>query len=133
MSELNVLVVDDEEAIRDVLQMVLEKAGMNVTAVSSAEQARDYLAKAVVDLILLDWMLPGISGVELTRRLKNDDGFKKLSIILLTARSEAADKTRAFEAGVDDFMTKPFSPKELITRIKSVVSNKAIRPMGSTQ
>jgi len=121
MSNLNILVVEDEEAIREMLVMALEQAGLNVTAVASAEQAQQALAENLMDLILLDWMLPGISGVELARRLKNDAGYKDLPIILLTARGEEEDKIRGLEIGADDYMTKPFSPKELIARIKAVM------------
>jgi two-component system phosphate regulon response regulator PhoB len=121
MSNLNILVVEDEEAIREMLVMALEQAGLGVIAVSSAEQAQQALAENMMDLILLDWMLPGISGIELARRLKNDSGFKELPIILLTARGEEEDKIRGLEIGADDYVTKPFSPKELIARIKAVM------------
>lgn len=121
MSSLNVLVVEDEDAIREMLMMVLEQASLQVTAVANAEQALQSLAENRVDLLILDWMLPGISGVELARRLKKDPGYKDLSIILLTARGEEEDKIRGLEIGADDYMTKPFSPKELIARIKAVM------------
>ena len=121
MSNLNILVVEDEEAIREMLVMALEQAGLNVMAVSSAELAQQALAENLMDLILLDWMLPGISGIELARRLKNDAGYKELPIILLTARGEEEDKIRGLEIGADDYITKPFSPKELIARIKAVM------------
>jgi len=121
MSSLNILVVEDEEAIREMLVMALEQTGLSVIAVSSAEQAQQALAENMVDLMLLDWMLPGISGIELARRLKNDSGYKELPIILLTARGEEEDKIRGLEIGADDYVTKPFSPKELIARIKAVM------------
>lgn len=121
MSTLNILVVEDEEAIREMLVMALEQAGLIVMAVSSAEQAQQALAENIMDLILLDWMLPGISGIEFARRLKNDAGYKELPIILLTARGEEEDKIRGLEIGADDYITKPFSPKELIARIKAVM------------
>lgn len=121
MSNLNILVVEDEEAIREMLVMALEQAGLNVMAVASAEQAQQALAENMMDLILLDWMLPGISGIELARRLKNDAGYKELPIILLTARGEEEDKIRGLEIGADDYITKPFSPKELVARIKAVM------------
>ena len=122
MTSLNILVVEDEDAIREMLVMVLEQAGLNVIAVASAEEAQHSLAdNAMPDLVLLDWMLPGISGVELARRLKKDDLFKSLPIILLTARGEEEDKVRGLEIGADDYVTKPFSPKELIARIKAVL------------
>lgn len=121
MSSLNVLVVEDENAIREMLVMVLEQASLQVSAVASAEQALQSLAENRVDLMLLDWMLPGISGVELARRLKKDPGYKDLPIILLTARGEEEDKIRGLEIGADDYVTKPFSPKELLARIKAVM------------
>lgn len=121
MSNINILVVEDEEAIREMLVMALEQAGLFVKAVPSAELAQQALAENMVDLILLDWMLPGISGIELARRLKNDAGYKDLPIIVLTARGEEEDKIRGLEIGADDYVTKPFSPKELIARIKAVM------------
>lgn len=121
MSNLNILVVEDEEGIREMLVMALEQARFNVTPVASAELALQALAENMIDLILLDWMLPGISGVELARRLKHDAGYKDLPIILLTARGEEEDKIRGLEIGADDYITKPFSPKELIARIKAVM------------
>jgi two-component system phosphate regulon response regulator PhoB len=121
MSNLNILVVEDEDAIREMLVMVLEQADFQVTAAASAEEALQSLAENRVDLLVLDWMLPGISGVELARRLKREPGFKDLPIILLTARGEEEDKIRGLEIGADDYITKPFSPKELIARIKAVM------------
>lgn len=121
MINLNILVVDDEEHIRDMLLLVLENAGMNADAVATAEETHQFLQNATVDLLILDWMLPGISGVEMTRRLKNDPRYNMLPVILLTARAEKNDRIRAFEAGVNDYITKPFSPRDLIVRIKSAV------------
>ncbi len=121
MSNLNILVVEDEDAIREMLVMVLEQADLVVNAVASAEDALKALVEHRVDLMLLDWMLPGMSGVELARRLKREPGYKDLSIILLTARGEEEDKIRGLEIGADDYVTKPFSPKELIARIKAVM------------
>lgn len=121
MSNLNILVVEDEDAIREMLIMALTQGELNVTAVASAEAALRALADQSIDLIVLDWMLPGISGVELARRLKQDATYKQLPIILLTARAEENDKIRGLEIGADDYMTKPFSPKELIARIRAVI------------
>lgn len=120
MSNLHILVVEDEDAIRELLIMALEQT-FTVSAVGSAEQAIQALAEERVDLMLLDWMLPGISGVELARRIKKDPTQKELPIILLTARGEEEDKIRGLEIGTDDYVTKPFSPKELIARIKAVL------------
>ena len=122
MNQLNLLVVEDEDAIREMLVMVLEQAGFNVISVISAEAAQMSLVdNNLPDLILLDWMLPGISGVELARRLKKDNLYQDLPVILLTARGEEEDKVRGLEIGADDYMTKPFSPRELIARIKAVL------------
>src|SRR5574343_808238 len=122
MRNLNILVVDDEEDIREMLLMVLENAGMNAMAVATAEEAQQSLAQTTVDLLVLDWMLPGISGIEMAKRLKGDSRFNALPIILLTARAEKDDRICAFEAGVNDFITKPFSPRDLIIRIKSAIN-----------
>ena len=121
MPGLNILVVDDEADIRDMLLLILENAGMHGIAAATAEDAQQLLEDTLVDLLVLDWMLPGISGVELTRRLKNDERYTSLPIILLTARVEKEDRIRAFEVGANDFITKPFSPKDLLTRIKSAI------------
>jgi two-component system phosphate regulon response regulator PhoB len=121
LPSLTILVVDDEADIRDMLLLILENAGMHGIAVATAEDAQKLLEDTTVDLMVLDWMLPGISGVELTRRLKNDERYNTLPIILLTARVERADRIRAFEVGANDFITKPFSPKDLLTRIKSAI------------
>jgi two-component system phosphate regulon response regulator PhoB len=121
MSKFTVLLVEDEDAIREMLVVILEQAGFCVVATASAEQAQIALADNLPDLILLDWMLPGISGVEWARRLKRDESCKDLPIILLTARGEEEDKVSGLEFGADDYITKPFSPKELIARIKAVM------------
>lgn len=121
MSKFTVLLVEDEDAIREMLVVILEQAGFQVIAVVSAEKAQIALADNFPDLVLLDWMLPGISGVEWARRLKKDESCKELPIILLTARSEEEDTVTGLDCGADDYMTKPFSPKELIARIKAVM------------
>ncbi len=122
MPSLTILVVDDEADIREMLLLILENAGMQGIAVATAEDAQKLLENTTVDLLVLDWMLPGISGVELTRRLKSDQRYNTLPIILLTARVEKEDRIRAFEVGVNDYITKPFSPKDLLTRIKSAIN-----------
>ncbi|MGR9044451.1 MAG: phosphate regulon transcriptional regulator PhoB [Gammaproteobacteria bacterium] len=121
MSRLTILVVEDEDAIRDMLTMVLEQSGYETRPVADAEQAQKAIAERMPDLILLDWMLPGISGVEWARRLKKDPMYRELPIILLTARGEEEDKVRGLEIGADDYITKPFSPKELAARIRAVL------------
>lgn len=121
MQNLTILVVDDEDDIRDMLETVIENANMTAICAATAEQAMEALVDANVDLLLLDWMLPGISGVDMARRLKNSSEYSALPIILLTARAEKEDRIRAFEAGVNDYITKPFSPKDLIVRINSAI------------
>lgn len=121
MSNFNILVVEDEDAIRGMLMMVLDQAGFIPFEAADAEDAQKQLDTRSHDLILLDWMLPGISGAEWARRLKKEPVYKDIPIILLTARGEEEDKVRGLEIGADDYMTKPFSPKELIARIRAVL------------
>lgn len=126
MSAINVLVVEDEDAIREMLGLVLEQAEFAVRAVADTHQAQAVLNESVPDLILLDWMLPGLSGVEWARRLKKDKQYGEIPIIMITARGEEEDKIKGLDVGADDYVTKPFSPRELIARIKAVLrrSNK---------
>ena len=121
MSSFNILVVEDEDAIRGMLMMVLEQAGFLPISAADAEEAQKALDENMPDLILLDWMLPGISGVEWARRLKKEPIYRDIPIIVLTARGEEEDKVRGLEIGADDYMTKPFSPKELVARIRAVL------------
>ena len=121
MSNFNILVVEDEDAIRGMLMMVLDQAGFTPFEAADAEDAQKQLDIRSHDLILLDWMLPGISCAEWARRLKKEPVYKDIPIILLTARGEEEDKVRGLEIGADDYMTKPFSPKELIARIRAVL------------
>jgi len=101
--------------------MILEQAGFMPIAAADAEEAQKALDNNVPDLILLDWMLPGISGVEWARRLKKETIYREIPIILLTARGEEEDKVKGLEIGADDYVTKPFSPKELVARIRAVL------------
>jgi len=121
MISFTILVVEDEDAIRSMLVMVLEQAGFKAIAAADAQAASVALDGSVPDLIVLDWMLPGISGVECARRLKKEPVYQDIPIILLTARGEEEDKVRGLEVGADDYMTKPFSPKELVARIRAVL------------
>jgi two-component system phosphate regulon response regulator PhoB len=121
MPEINVLVVEDEDAIREMLALVLEQAEFSVRTAADAQQGLALLAEKSPDLILLDWMLPGVSGVEWARRLKRDEVYSEIPIILLTARGEEEDKVRGFDVGADDYITKPFSPRELTARIRAVL------------
>lgn len=121
MTATKILVVEDEDAIREMLGMVLEQAEFTVQAAADTRQAQSLMAESLPDLILLDWMLPGVSGVEWARRLKKDKEYGEIPIIMLTARGEEEDKIRGLELGADDYITKPFSPRELVARIKAVL------------
>jgi two-component system phosphate regulon response regulator PhoB len=116
-----VLVVDDEAAIRDMIRFALEKAGMVVQSAGSAHEALLSISEKRPDIILLDWMMPGVSGIELIRRLRKDSYSKDIPIIMLTARVTEDDTVTGLEAGSDDYIIKPFSPRELIARILAVL------------
>ena len=120
MKQPNVLVVDDEEAIRDMIQFALEKAGMGVQTAGNAHEALVRINESRPDIILMDWMMPGVSGLELTRRLRKDVYTEDIPIIMLTAKVTEDDKVAGLEAGTDDYVVKPFSPRELLARIKAV-------------
>lgn len=121
MAGKNILIVEDEAAIREMVRFALGKSGFNFIEASDADEAQALMADQLPDLILLDWMLPGMSGIELARRLKRDDYTRGVPIIMLTARSEEDDRVGGLEAGADDYVTKPFSPRELVARIKAVL------------
>lgn len=121
----NILVVEDEPAIQELLTLSLTQAGHFPMRALSAEEARQIMQETQPDLIILDWMLPGISGIEFARRLKADDFTRQIPIIMLTAKGEEPDKLRGLEAGADDYVTKPFSPRELLARIKAVLRRAA--------
>jgi two-component system, OmpR family, phosphate regulon response regulator PhoB len=118
---VNILLVEDEPAIQQMVGMALRKAGYDVAMASDAAEAQTQIAGQVPDLMLLDWMLPGISGVEYARQLKKNDLTREMPIIMLTARGEESDKIRGFDSGADDYVTKPFSPRELVARINAVL------------
>ena len=121
MLEPTLLIIEDETAIREMLHLALSQAGFLVTGVADIHQAKTLITHQLPDLILLDWMLPGASGIELVKYLKKEKVTQFIPIIMLTARDEENDKIRGFEVGVDDYVTKPFSPRELIARIKAVL------------
>ena len=120
-----VLVVEDEPAILELIEVNLADAGYEVTRAASAESALEALSGTLPDLVLLDWMLPGMSGLALARQLRSAARTKELPIIMVTARTDEADKVAGLEAWVDDYVTKPFSPRELKARIKSVLRRRA--------
>ncbi len=117
----SILLVEDEEAIREMVAMALERSGYRVRHAESAEDAEAALRLSLPDLILLDWMLPGESGIDFARRLKRERATRELPIIMLTARGEEADRVRGLDTGADDYVAKPFSPRELTARIKAVL------------
>lgn len=121
----NILVVEDEPAIQELLTLNLQQAGHLPLRAMSVEQAQVLMRETQPDLIILDWMLPGVSGIEFARRLKNEPATKAIPIIMLTAKGEEADKVRGLEVGADDYVTKPFSPRELLARIKAVLRRRA--------
>lgn len=116
-----ILVVEDEAPIREMISFVLDQNGFNAIEASDITQALDKVKEPYPDLILLDWMLPGGTGVSLAKKLKQNEYTRNIPVIMLTARSDEDDKVKGFDAGVDDYVTKPFSPKELIARIKAVI------------
>ncbi|HEX9184010.1 MAG TPA: phosphate regulon transcriptional regulator PhoB [Burkholderiales bacterium] len=121
----NILVVEDEPAIQELIAVNLEHAGHHAIRAKDAESALDVVKSALPDLMLIDWMLPGMSGVALARQLRQEDRTRQIPIILLTARSAESDKIAGLEAGADDYVTKPFSPRELLARIKAVLRRRA--------
>ena len=116
-----VLVVDDEAAIRDMIRFALERAQMTVMTAADAQEALLRISEERPDIILMDWMMPGVSGVELTRRLRRDSYTEDIPIIMLTAKVTEDDKVTGLEAGTDDYVIKPFSPRELLARIRAVL------------
>jgi len=120
-----ILVVEDEPGIQEVLKFNLGQHGHDVIVASDAEEGLNLLRGALPDLILLDWMLPGMSGIDFARRVRADNRQKNIPIIMLTARSDERDKVQGLDTGADDYITKPFSPRELMARIKAVLRRRA--------
>jgi two-component system phosphate regulon response regulator PhoB len=120
-----ILVVEDEPTIQLLIEVNLRRAGHVVQLAPDAETARRLIKDALPDLVLLDWMLPGMSGVDLARLLRGEARTRRLPIIMLTARAEERDKIEALDLGADDYVTKPFSPRELLARIKAVLRRHA--------
>ena len=121
----SILVVEDEPAIQELIAVNLEHAGHRVLRVASAEEAQQSIRDALPDLVVLDWMLPGDSGITLARRLRSDRRTRDIPIIMLTARAQEQDRVAGLEAGADDYVSKPFSPRELIARVKAVMRRRA--------
>jgi two-component system phosphate regulon response regulator PhoB len=125
-----VLVVEDEPQIQELVAVNLEHIGHKVLRAASAEEAEAAIRHALPDVLVLDWMLPGESGVAFARRLRADERTRELPILMLTARAMEQDKISGLEAGADDYLTKPFSPKELAARIKAVLRRRAPQLSG---
>ncbi|CAG0938526.1 Phosphate regulon transcriptional regulatory protein PhoB [Gallionellaceae bacterium] len=121
----NILIVEDEPAIQELLAFNVTQCGFRAIQASDAASAMEHINRALPDLILLDWMMPGITGVELARRLRADQRTRDIPIIMLTARGDERDKVLGLESGADDYMTKPFSPRELMARIRAVLRRRA--------
>ncbi len=119
MAKQSILVIDDEPAIRDMLQIALDAAGFKVVLTEDAKQAYPIIIDTPPDLILLDWMMPGTSGIELLRRLRRDE--INVPVIMLTAKVEEASKIAGLDSGADDYIAKPFSPRELVSRVKAIL------------
>jgi two-component system, OmpR family, phosphate regulon response regulator PhoB len=120
-----VLVVEDESAIAELIAINVRHAGHDVTIAGTAEQAQQAISGALPDLVLLDWMLPGESGLQLAKRWRGDPRTRELPIIMLTARAEETDKIVGLDAGADDYLSKPFSTKELLARMRAVLRRRA--------
>lgn len=137
MIAYKILIVDDEDAIREMITVALELAGFQCIEAASAVKAMPLIVDECPDLILLDWMMPEISGIELLRRLRREDATKDIPVILLTAKAEEHNTVQALDSGADDFISKPFRPRELTARIKSLLrrtdgksNNKLIEVIG---
>ena len=120
-----ILVVEDEPAIQELISYNLELAGHCPVRAHNAEQALEMVRSALPDLVVLDWMLPGMSGIEFARRLRADKRTQGVPLIMLTARADERDKLHGLETGADDYLTKPFSPRELNARVKAVLRRRA--------
>lgn len=116
-----ILVVEDEAPIREMLCFVLEQKGYQTVEAEDYDSAMEKIAEPYPDLVIMDWMLPGGSGINVIKHLKRDEMTRQIPVVMLTARGEEEDKVRGLEVGADDYITKPFSPKELIARLKAVM------------
>jgi two-component system phosphate regulon response regulator PhoB len=125
-----VLVVEDESGIQELLKVALVTAGFEVEIAGSAEAALQSISKALPEVVLIDWMLPGISGLQLARQLRDDQRTIELPLIMLTARGNEADRVAGLETGADDYITKPFSPRELVARVRAVLRRRMPQHAG---
>ena len=120
-----ILIIEDEKAVREMLCFTLKNNGFETLEAEDSNSAFNVLKKNDINLILLDWMLPGKEGIEISRLLRSSSETQEIPIIMLTAKSEESDKVLGLESGVDDYVTKPFSPKELVARIKALLRRTA--------
>lgn len=120
-----ILVVEDEPAIQELVSYSLKLAGHHTLSAFDAEQASEIVKNALPDVVVLDWMLPGLSGIEFARSLRSDKRTKAIPIIMLTARADEKDKLTGLDSGADDYITKPFSPRELNARIKALLRRRS--------
>lgn len=127
-----ILIVEDEPAIREMVGVALSRADFELTEAGNTTDALISIGDDIPDLILLDWMLPGSSGLDFARRLKKDELTQHVPIIMLTARGEETDKITGLDIGADDYITKPFSPRELVARIKAVLRRSSPQPDSET-
>jgi two-component system alkaline phosphatase synthesis response regulator PhoP len=132
MAQEKILVVDDEEDILELLRFNLSREGYKVSCAASGEEALKLVQSEIPSLIVLDLMLPGIDGLEVTRRLRNDPNAKTIPIVMLTAKGEEADIVTGLELGADDYITKPFSPRILVARVRAVLRRQVIGPVEET-
>ena len=127
----HVLIVEDESSLVELIRYNLEKEGFRVTAANDGEEGLALLAEDRPDLLVLDWMLPHVSGIEICRQIRRSGELRDLPVIMLTARGEEADRVRGLEVGADDYVIKPFSPSELVARIRAVL--RRARPSGADE
>jgi two-component system, OmpR family, phosphate regulon response regulator PhoB len=120
-----ILIVEDEPAIAELIDLTLKRNGHQTICAGSVEEAILLIDHALPDLALIDWMLPGASGIELIKRLRSNKRTQSIPVIMLTAKADEADKLVGLDTGADDYVTKPFSPKELVARIKAVLRRRA--------
>ena len=120
-----ILIIEDEKAVREMLCFTLKNNGFEILEAEDSNSALDALKENEINLILLDWMLPGKQGIEISRIIRSSSEIKDIPIIMLTAKSDESDKVLGLESGADDYVTKPFSPKELVARIKALLRRTA--------
>lgn len=118
---ITILVVEDEKPIATLIQYNLEKEGYKVHIFETGEEGFEHIKKNLPDLVILDWMLPDLSGIDICKQIKKETKLKSIPVIMLTAKSEESDKIRGFETGADDYVTKPFSTKELVLRVQALL------------